>query len=95
MYRFKKYVKDQNTFEHYIHAKHELEFKDFTIIVSFITDRKSKLLHSSGDIKYNNTNAPLELISKLDYEILYHGIALNIIQKTSADSIDLEKYVNG
>lgn len=95
MYKYKRYVKDQNTFEHYVHAKHQLEFEDFTIVVSYITNRKSKLLHSSGEIRCKNTNAPLELISKLDYEALYQDLAFNIIKNNTADSIDLEKYVKG
>lgn len=96
MYKYKRYVKDQSTFEHYVHAKHELYFGDFTIVVSYITNRKSKLLHSSGEIICKNTNAPLKLISKLDYDMLYQDLAFNIIENSSADySIDLEKYVKG
>ena len=95
MYDYKRYVKDQNIFERYVHAKYQLEFEDFTIVVSYITNRKSKLLHSSGEISCKNTNAPLKLISKLNYERLYEDLALSIIGNNTTNSIDLDKYVKG
>lgn len=95
MYNYKKFAKGESNFVHYAHFMFRLEFKDFDILVSYITNRQKKLLHSSGDIVCNNTNAPLELISKLNYRKLYQDIAIKIIENNSADSIDLEKYVKG